>query len=58
MFLIRTISLHNKIELQNPYIFLHHSAFFAVISIRNSFSTANDAPSLEGTVVAFVAYMN
>ena len=40
------------------YIFLHNGALFTVIRVRNALSTANDAASLEGTIVTFIAYMD
>lgn len=42
----------------NTYIFLHDGALFTVIRIRNALSTANDAASLEGAIVTFVANMD
>ena len=39
-------------------VFLHLNTFFAVVSIRNTFSTADDTPALERAKIALVANLD
>lgn len=44
--------------MNETYIFLLNSTFFAIISVRNAWATANNASSLVWTIITFITNTN